>query len=218
MRVPLPFAIDGVPQASLARDAGFAMWKGLKKALGHRAKAQKTGPSDVSIRSTSSAGQSSHGALFALDVAEDAMVTASDSQDEQQHQQQPVASAALTWALLQQQRQQQHAVQQLVQQAEDSTSKRRAAAMQKRVNNSMLNPSTCLYQISSLLSLSTLFEHKVSSPNWCSFSSPASPGSQQCTCSYIEISSIDVANQQSCIHAAYVSHQLTSRRLAGSTA
>jgi len=156
------------------------MWKGLKKALGHRAKAQKTGPADVSIRSTSSAGQSSHGALFALDVAEvDAMVTASDSQDEQQHQQQPVASAALTWALLQQQLQQQHMVQQLVQQTEDSTSKRRAAAMQKRVNNSMLNPSTCLYQISSLLSLSTLFEHKVCCPNWCSAVLHA-PGSQHC--------------------------------------
>lgn len=134
------------------------MWKGLKKVLGHRAKAQKTGPADVSIRSTSSAGQSSHGALFALDMADvDAMLTS----EQQQNQQLPAPAAVLTWAQLQQQLQQQHAVQQLMQQTEDSTSKRRAAAMQKRVNNSMLNPSTYTYQIKALLSLSTLFEHKV---------------------------------------------------------
>jgi hypothetical protein len=144
------------------------MWKGIKKALGHRAKAQKTGPTDVSIRSTSSAGQSSHGALFALDMAEvDAILTSSDARDKQ-NQQLPAPAAALSWAQLQQQLQQQRAVQQLMHQTEDSTSKRRAAAMQKRVNNSMLNPSTCMYQIKALLSLSTLFEHKVWPPGSCS--------------------------------------------------
>lgn len=138
------------------------MWKGIKKALGHRAKAQKTGPADVSVRSTSSAGQSSHGALFALDMAEvDAMLASAEAQGKQQNQQLPAPAAALTWAQLQQQLAQQHAVQALMHQTEDSTSKRRAAAMQKRVNNSMLNPSTCMYQIKALLSLSTLFEHKV---------------------------------------------------------
>jgi hypothetical protein len=147
------------------------MWKGLKKALGssqRSSKAQKTGSAaDVSQRSTSSAG-----ALFQLDMAElDGLVTLHDKQagqqqqagqgapDPQQQQQQP--AAARTWAALQQQLEQQAAVQQLVSQTDDSTSKRRAAAQEKRINNAMLNPSACLYQISSLLSLSTLFEHKV---------------------------------------------------------
>jgi hypothetical protein len=89
----------------------------------------------------------------------DAMLTS----EQQQNHQLPAPAAVLTWAQLQQQLQQQHAVQQLMQQTEDSTSKRRAAAMQKRVNNSMLNPSTYMYQIKALLSLSTLFEHKVRS-------------------------------------------------------
>lgn len=152
------------------------MWKGIKKALGHRAKTQKTSTGqDSSTRSSCSAGQSSHGgALFPLDMTElDAMLTAdASSKQHQSNQQQPAPAAALTWAQLQQQLQQQHAVQALMQQTEDSTSKRRAAAMQKRVNNSMLNPSTCMYQIKALLSLSTLFEHKVSCSScscrgWC---------------------------------------------------
>jgi hypothetical protein len=166
------------------------MWKGIKKALGHRAKAQKTSTGqDSSTRSTSSVGQSSHGgALFPLDMTElDAMLTAdasSKGQQQQQHgnQQQPAPAAALTWAQLQAQLQQQHAVQALLQQTEDSTSKRRAAAMQKRVNNSMLNPSTCQYQIKALLSLSTLFEHKVCEEG--TISSPAAVGAdmQLCGC------------------------------------
>lgn len=166
----------------VAADVSLAMWKGIKKALGHRAKAQKTSTGqDSSTRSTCSAGQSSHGgALFPLDMTElDAMLTA-DATSKQQHQsnqQQPAPAAALTWAQLQQQLQQQHDVQALLQQTEDSTSKRRAAAMQKRVNNSMLNPSTCMYQIKALLSLSTLFEHKVSAP------AVAAGGAQSCACS-----------------------------------
>jgi hypothetical protein len=97
----------------------------------------------------------------------DAMLTSSDAHGKQ-NQQLPAPAAAMTWAQLQQQLQQQHAVQQLMHQTEDSTSKRRAAAMQKRVNNSMLNPSTCMYQIKALLSLSTLFEHKVRPHGSCS--------------------------------------------------
>lgn len=141
------------------------MWKGIKKALGHRSKAQKTGPpsADVSHCSRSSAG----GPLFALDMADVDAILAGAEQKEQPHNKQlPSPAAALTWAQLQQQLAQQHAVQQLMQQTDDSTSKRRAAAMQKRVNNSMLNPSTCLYQIKALLSLSTLFEHKVCAVCW----------------------------------------------------
>lgn len=164
------------------------MWKGLKKALGHhRSKAQKTDRGgDASQRSTASstAQSSTHGgAIFALDMSDvDGVLSSAEQLAHLQHQQigagkqhlqqlaqhnnnnnqqQPVAAAALTWAQLQQQLQQQHAVQQLMQQQEDSTSKRRAAALQKRTSNSMLNPSTCMYQIKALLSLSTLFEHKV---------------------------------------------------------
>jgi hypothetical protein len=137
--------------------SGSSMWKGIKKALGHRSKAQKTGSAaDVSTSSRSSAG------LFPFDMADvDAILTGAEQKEQPHNRQLPSPAAAMTWAQLQQQLAQQHAVQQLTQQTEDSTSKRRAAAMQKRVNNSMLNPSTCLYQIKALLSLSTLFEHKV---------------------------------------------------------
>jgi hypothetical protein len=139
--------------------SGSSMWKGIKKALGHRSKAQKTGSAaDVSTSSRSSAGAG----LFPLDMADvDAILTGAEQKEQPHNRQLPSPAAAMTWAQLQQQLAQQHAVQQLMQQTEDSTSKRRAAAMQKRVNNSMLNPSTCLYQIKALLSLSTLFEHKV---------------------------------------------------------
>lgn len=131
----------------------------MKKALGHRSKAQKTGSAaDVSTSSRSSAGAG----LFPFDMADvDAILTGAEQKEQPHNRQLPSPAAAMTWAQLQQQLAQQHAVQQLTQQTEDSTSKRRAAAMQKRVNNSMLNPSTCLYQIKALLSLSTLFEHKV---------------------------------------------------------
>jgi hypothetical protein len=153
------------------------MWKSLKKALGKPGKSKKCGSSldrfglDVSTRSTSSAAPSS--VLFPLDLA-DADALAAWSEQKVDHEQQlpslgrraGTAAAGpdpLTAAQIQQQLQQQLVVQQLVQRTDDySAGKRQAAALQKRVDNQMLNPSTCLYQISSLLSLSTLFEHKVS--------------------------------------------------------
>lgn len=154
------------------------MWKGLKRALGKPGKSKKTGSSfdrfglDVSTRSTSSAAPSS--VLFPLDLADADALAAWSEQNVEHEQQLPslgkrgggAAAAAgadpLTAAQIQQQLQQQLVVQQLVQRTDDhSAGKRQAAALQKRIDNQMLNPSTCLYQISSLLSLSTLFEHKV---------------------------------------------------------
>jgi hypothetical protein len=153
------------------------MWKGLKKALGKPGKSKKCGSSldrfghDVSTRSTSSAAPSS--VLFPLDLADADALAAWSEQNVDHEQQLPslgrragTAAAGpdpLTAAQIQQQLQQQLVVQQLVQRTDDhSAGKRQAAALQKRIDNQMLNPSTCLYQISSLLSLSTLFEHKVS--------------------------------------------------------
>jgi hypothetical protein len=152
------------------------MWKGLKRALGKPGKSKKTSSSldrfglDVSTRSTSSAAPSS--VLFPLDLADADALAAWSEQNVEHEQQLPSlgrrgGTAAtgpdpLTASQLQQQLQQQLVVQQLVQRTDDfSAGKRQAAALQKRIDNQMLNPSTCLYQISSLLSLSTLFEHKV---------------------------------------------------------
>lgn len=152
------------------------MWKGLKKALGKPGKSKKASSSfdrfglDVSTRSTSSAAPSS--VLFPLDLADADALASWSEQNVEQEQQLPslgrragTAAAGpdpLTASQLQQQLQQQLVVQQLVQRTDDhSAGKRQAAALQKRIDNQMLNPSTCLYQISSLLSLSTLFEHKL---------------------------------------------------------
>lgn len=176
-----PGSAERTHHAFARRDAswiGRPMWKGLKKALGKPGKSKKGSSSfdrfglDVSTRSTSSAAPSS--VLFPLDLADADALAAWSEQNVEQEQQLPslgrragTAAAGpdpLTASQLQQQLQQQLVVQQLVQRTDDhSAGKRQAAALQKRIDNQMLNPSTCLYQISSLLSLSTLFEHKVSS-------------------------------------------------------
>lgn len=146
------------------------MWKGLKKALGKPGKGRKSSLDkyglDVSNRSTSSAAPSS--VLFPLDLDAETLAALQEQHPEHQRlrQQLPLGdvktAGPLTASQLQQQIQQQVALQRLVNPNDDhSASKRQAAALQKRIDNAMLNPSTCLYQISSLLSLSTLFEHKV---------------------------------------------------------
>lgn len=160
------------PCSCIADDKG--MWKGLKKVLGKPGKAKKCSLDryalDSSTRSTSSAA---HGSIvFPLDLGDEDALTAWVEQHqraEQEQQQLPrlrsesAGPDPLTASQLQQQLQQQLVVQQLAGRTDDySTSKRQAAALQKRIDNQMLNPATCLYQISSLLSLSTLFEHKVS--------------------------------------------------------
>lgn len=144
------------------------MWKGLKKVLGKPGKCKKSSfdkyALDVSNRSTSSAAPSS--VLFPLDLDVDAFAAWHEQSVHGQRQAADHAAAEpLSSSQLQQHIQQQLALQKLVQPQDDiSVSKRQAAAMQKRIDNAMLNPSTCLYQISSLLSLSTLFEHKVRTP------------------------------------------------------
>lgn len=182
------------------------MWKGLKKALGKPGKLKKCSLEryalDSSTRSTSSAAPS---VVFPLDLADaDAVVAWHDQQQQHAEQEQqlphiglraggPAGPDPLTASQIQQHLQQQLVVQQLMQRTDDhSASKRQAAALQKRIDNQMLNPSTCLYQISSLLSLSTLFEHKVSSRlRLCCVAVACQQHRQQ-----------NVLMQQFCLHAA----------------
>lgn len=152
----------------------WRMWKGLKKALGKPGKAKKSSYDkyglDVSNRSTASAAPSS--VVFPLDLDAEAYAALQDQRSEHKHIHLHLSdvkpAGPLSAAQLQQHIQQQLALQKLAQPADDlSVSKRRATAMQKRIDNAMLNPSTCLYQIGSLLSLSTLFEHKVGPGPFC---------------------------------------------------
>ncbi|KAF8054879.1 Tspo [Scenedesmus sp. PABB004] len=167
------------------------MWKGLRRALAKSRKgpaAEQRAP-DTSHRSTASSAAPSS-VLFPLDVADvDALAGWNEQQQAQRGepaaaQRQPAQHAApaqpqprgvpplpseqaraapLSGTALQAQLQQSAALQALVAAGADDASapKRQAAAVQKRIDSAMLNPGTTLYQISSLLSLSTLFEHKL---------------------------------------------------------
>eukprot|EP00878_Enallax_costatus_P007604 GHUV01007961.1.p1 GENE.GHUV01007961.1~~GHUV01007961.1.p1 ORF type:complete len:339 (+),score=103.33 GHUV01007961.1:381-1397(+) len=216
------------------------MWKGLKKALGKPGKTKKSSYDkyglDVSNRSTSSAAPSS--VVFPLDLDAEAYAALQDQRTElvahtQLHLNDAKPAGPLSAAQLQQHIQQQLALQKLVQPADDlSVSKRRATALQKRIDNAMLNPSTCLYQISSLLSLSTLFEHKLQRDAMTALqqtpdsvvskaaaaATAASAGSSQQSCTCERSAAAPSGGESSCSFCGATGLQRTPSATAASTA
>lgn len=161
------------------------MLKGLRKVLSKPArKGRAAGGSahgDVSHRSTASSAAASE--LFPCELDVGGWGDASTHQQQQApalqqqqqqapdapqpmmqqaqapRRQQPPLSASVIQAHLAQQEQLARLAGQS--DAEGSTHARREAAVAKRFANASLNPANTAYQVAALLSLSTLFEHKV---------------------------------------------------------